>query len=95
MERLAAALEAAFGRERADIRGRHTGLHLLLSLAGGPGETEMVRAAGAAGVRLRGLSEYYMERREMCPENSVILGYASLADGEIWPLAEALREAWG
>ena len=46
-------------------------------------------------MRLRGLSEYYMERREMCPENSVILGYASLADGEIWPLAEALREAWG
>jgi len=95
MERLAAALEAAFGRERADIRGRHTGLHLLLSLAEGPGEAEMVRAAGAAGVRLRGLSEYYMERREMCPENSVILGYASLADGEIGPLTEALREAWG
>ena len=95
MERLAAALEAAFGRERADIRGRHTGRHLLLSLAGGPGEAEMVRAAGAAGVRLRGLSEYYMERREMCPENSVILGYASLADREIWPLAEALRGAWG
>ena len=95
MERLAAALEAAFGRERADIRGRHTGLHLLLSLAEGPGEAEMVRAAGAAGVRLRGLSEYYMERRETCPENSVILGYASLADREIGPLTEALREAWG
>ena len=94
MERLAAALEETFGRERVDIRGRHTGLHLLLTLADGPGEAEMVRAAGQAGVRLRGLSEYYLERRERCPESSVILGYASLPDGEIGELVRALGQAW-
>ena len=93
MEALAAALEAAF--PGAVLRGRHTGLHLLLTLPEGPGEAAMVEAARRAGVRLRGLSGYYMERVERCPENTVVLGYASLGDGEIPLLAEALAGAWG
>ena len=36
-----------------------------------------------------------MERRERCGDNCVILGYASLRDGEIGALAEALGRAWG
>ena len=43
---------------------------------------------------LRGLSQYYMEGRETCPENTVVLGYASLRDEEIPALAEALKRAW-
>ena len=93
METLAAALEAAF--PGAVLRGRHTGLHLLLTLPEGPGEAAMAEAARRAGVRLRGLSGYYMERVERCPENTVVLGYASLGDGEIPLLAEALKGAWG
>ena len=58
-------------------------------------EAAMVEAARRAGVRLRGLSGYYMERVERCPENTVVLGYASLGDGEIPLLAEALAGAWG
>ena len=93
MEALARALEETFPGVR--LQGRHTGLHLLLTLPDGPGETAMVDAARRAGVRLRGLSGYYMERVEQCPENTVVLGYASLDDGEIPALAEALRTAWG
>ena len=93
MERLAAALEERF--EAVRLSGRHTGLHLLLTLPEGPGEAAMVEAARRAGVRLRGLSGYYMERVERCPENTVVLGYASLGDGEIPLLAEALKGAWG
>ena len=54
------------------------------------------RAASALreGVRVRGLSEYYMERRERCPENCVILGYAGLRDKDILELAGALKRAW-
>ena len=54
-----------------------------------------IRRALEEGVRLKGLSEYYMERRERCGDNCVILGYASLRDGEIGALAEALGRAWG
>ncbi len=94
MERLCAALEGALGAERIELQGRHTGLHLLLTLHEGPGEAEMVRRAAAAGIRLRGLSAYYMEGAEGCPENTVILGYAALRQEDIEPLAETLRRAW-
>lgn len=92
MEALAAALEAEF--ENIRLSGRHTGLHLLVELPDGPGEERMIAAALEEGVRIKGLSEYYMARRERCEANSVILGYASLRDGEIPALAEALRRAW-
>ena len=54
----------------------------------------MIASALAEGVRIKGLSAYYMERGERCEANSVILGYASLQDGEIPALIEALRRAW-
>ena len=95
MEALAHALEECFGRPGIQLQGRHTGLHLLLTLPGGPGEAVMEQSALTAGVGLRGLSRYYMERRERCPENTVVLGYASLQDQEIPALAAALGEAWG
>jgi len=95
MERLAAALEEAFGRERIILKGQHTGLHLLLTLRRGPGEAEMIQTAARHGVRLRGLSEYYMEERERCPDNTVVLGYASLRDEEIGEMVRALQRAWG
>ena len=94
MERLAAALEEAFGREKIRLDGRHTGLHLLLTLPGGPGEEAMIASAQKEGVKLRGLSEYYMEHRELCRENTVVLGYASLKNEEIPELVQALRRAW-
>lgn len=95
METLAEALERAFGRHRLQLRGRHTGLHLLLTLRDGPGEGEMIRAAAVQGVRLQGLEGYYMEGGEHCPENTVVLGYASLKDEEIDDLVGALKRAWG
>ena len=94
MEKLARALEDRFGRTGVCLQGRHTGLHLLLTLPDGPGEDVMEQSALAAGVALRGLSRYYMERRDLCPANTVVLGYASLLDEEISSLAEALWTAW-
>ncbi len=94
MEALIGALEEAFGGESLTLRGRHTGLHLLLQLRDGPGEKEMVRAALAEGVYLRGLGEYYMDRPERCPENTVLLGYASLRDEDVPVVARRLKKAW-
>ena len=74
MEALCRALEEALGRERVTIAGRLNGLHLLLTLQGGPGEGEMVRRAAEEGVKLTGLGGYYMDAGDRCPENTVILG---------------------
>ena len=35
-----------------------------------------------------------MADREQCPENTVVLGYASLRDEEIPELVQALVRAW-
>lgn len=94
MEHLIRELEENFGRENILLQGRHTGLHLLLTLHAAPGEGEMVRAAAAHGINLRGLSEYYMERSDTCPTNTVILGYASVSDADIPFLARSLYDAW-
>ena len=94
MERLCEALSTTLGPENIHLQGRHTGLHLLLTLKTGLSEEEMVRRAGEAGVGLQGLSAYYMEHRSTCPASTVILGYAALRDADIPPLAGVLREAW-
>lgn len=95
MTQLCAALEEAFGREKIRLQGRHTGLHLMLTLPGGPGEGHMVQAAREAGIRLSGLSEYYRDETAERPENTVILGYAALKDEQIGELARTLKEIWG
>lgn len=94
MAALCHALEAQFGPDALTLQGRHTGLHLMLTLHGGPGEEAMVRHARAAGVRLSGLSEYYADEGAARPANTVILGYAGLHDGQIEDLASALKQAW-
>ena len=95
MEALVTALEKALGPGRVELKGRHTGLHLLLTLHDGPGEEVMVQRALEQGVSLTGLSSYYMARSQNCPPNTVVLGYASLPPEDIEPLAQALKAAWG
>lgn len=95
METLAGALESTFGPGRVVLQGRHTGLHLLLTLNDGPGEEIMVQRALAQGVQVAGLSSYFMARRSSCPPNTVVVGYASLPPQDIDALAQALKAAWG
>ena len=94
MQRLCAALEAEFGKEKLLLYGRHTGLHLMLTLPDGPGEEKMLSAARAAGVRLSGLSAYYHDENVLRPAHTVIIGYAALQDDQIDELARTLRQIW-
>ena len=94
MQALTSALEEAFGPGRLRFYGRHTGLHLLVQLRAGPGEGEMVARAAAAGVRLTGLSGYYLANRQQCPANTVVVGYGALQDQQVPAAARALRRAW-
>lgn len=83
--------------DRYEVLGEGAGLHLLLRERGGgrlspsacaAREREMVRAAGAAGVRLYALSENYAAPPEELPkaqryDPTVLLGYAALTDEQI------------
>lgn len=94
MEQFAAALRAALG-PALSLRATHSGLHFLLTLPGAGGERAMVAAAAVHGVRLRGLSEYYMENAGSCPPDTVVAGYSALKSEDIDAVAAALAAAWG
>ena len=93
MEAFGRALRAELG-PALRLGSTHSGLHFLLTLPGAGGEAAMVRAAAAQGVRLVGLSSYYMARPELCPPDTVVAGYAGLRTEDIPTVAQALRRAW-
>ena len=92
MEAFAAALRAAL--PGVELDGVHSGLHFLLTLPGAGGERAMVAAAAQQGVRLRGLSEYYLARPELCREDTVVAGYSALREEDVEKVAQALARAW-
>lgn len=92
MEAFAAALRAAL--PGVELDGVHSGLHFLLTLPGAGGERAMVAAAAQQGVRLRGLSEYYLARPELCRADTVVAGYSALKEDDVEEVAQALARAW-
>ena len=92
METFAAALRAAL--PGVELDGVHSGLHFLLTLPQAEREAAMVQAAAQHGVRLRGLSEYYMARPELCRPNTVVAGYSALKEDDIPAVTAALAGAW-
>ena len=92
MEAFAAALRAAL--PGVELDGVHSGLHFLLTLPGAGGERAMVAAAAQQGVRLRGLSEYYLARPERCRADTVVAGYSALKEDDVEKVAQALARAW-
>ena len=69
------------------------GLHVLLESREGCREAELLERAAVVGVRVYGLSEYFLapDRRE---SHTVILGYANLTAEEIQKGIQALDGAW-
>ena len=89
---LAGALTEAFG-PKARLSGLHTGLHLLLHLAGPvPSDQALVRTARQAGIRLAALSGYSMASPARCPSGTLVLGYGALEDSLCPELASTLKK---
>ena len=93
MEAFAAALHAGLDPDLT-LAGAHSGLHFLLTLPGAGGEQAMVQAAAKQGVRLKGLSEYYMQDAAHCRPDTVVAGYSGLQAEDIPAAAAALSRAW-
>lgn len=79
--------------DRIRIHGHNAGLHLLLELPGGPGESELVATAAERGVRVYPASPFW-EDKNRCPENCLFIGYGMLSEQDIVAALERLREAW-
>ena len=91
------ALIAALDRELAglphEISRSEAGLHLLLHMRNGMPERELIDRARTAGVRVYGLSAYYLPPVKP-PRATLVLGYAGMSEREIDEAARLLKEAW-
>ncbi len=75
------------------ILGQHAGLHLALEIGNGAKEPELLARAAEQGVRMSGLSQYYLDGN--APTGStVIAGYAGLSAEQISAAARLLGRAW-
>ena len=69
-------------------------MHLLLHFHDGRGEEELIRLAASKGIKVYGLSEYYVDERKKSREAVILLGYANLSEEKIKEAVGLLKEAW-
>lgn len=78
-----------------EIRGADAGLHLLLAVRNGMSEQQLVSAALEQGVRVYGLSKYYLtEDRPAADPPTLLIGYASMSEPAIRQAVQQLHAAW-
>ena len=76
------------------ISGENAGVHLLLHFRDGRSERELIEKAAEKGVKVYGLSEYYVDGKENAGETVILLGYANMNEEKIWEAVKLLGEAW-
>lgn len=73
--------------------GEHAGIHLLLRFHNGISEDEAVERAKSAGIRVYGLSEFFVQEKKET-EAVVLIGYATLTEEEIKQALQILSRIW-
>lgn len=80
--------------EDFQVQGEYAGLHVLLTSRHGRQEQWLVEQAGKKGVKVYGLSSYYIRQHHDNRPSTVILGYANLSEEQIKRGVELLKTAW-
>ena len=73
--------------------GEHAGIHLLLRFHNGISEDEAVERAKSAGIRVYGLSEFFVQEKKET-EAVVLIGYATLTEEKIKEALQILSRIW-
>lgn len=87
-------------QEICSISGENAGVHVLLTFRNGMTEEEAIRRAAGQGVKVYGLSRYFIQETDGTDSNlaekshTVLLGYANVPEEEIRDAAAGLRAAW-
>jgi len=77
------------------VKGEYAGLHVLLTHKKGRPESWLVERAKKAGVKVYGLSSYFIHPQHNMYPSTVVLGYANLDMEEIERGIALLKDAWG
>lgn len=76
------------------VKGEYAGLHVLLTHRKGRPENWLLAQAGKAGVKVYGLSSYFIHPQHNMYTSTVVLGYAKLDAEEIERGIALLKQAW-
>ena len=90
-DRRAALLGALSKIEGLTVSGDDGGIHFLVTLPR-LSEAELLRRAAAAGLPLRGLSEFC--HRAPAEPSTLVLGYGGLETGSVFDVVARLKQAW-
>lgn len=93
-DRLVSELKKGPSGTCIEIIGENAGLHLLLRVTNGMDEEALVAGAQALGVRVYGLSAYYLQPEPDMPESTVVLGYADFDEAQLEQAVSLLKKAW-
>jgi GntR family transcriptional regulator/MocR family aminotransferase len=77
-----------------EVVGADAGLHLIIRVNNGMNERKLVDTALCAGVRVYGLSKYYLDKEYLSKTPELLLGYATMGEEEITEALEILNRAW-
>lgn len=80
-------------QDRCTISGENAGVHLLLRFHNGMTEEELIKRAREKGIKVYGLSEYYIDSQDK-NHATVLLGYANMNEEKIKEAVQILNEAW-
>lgn len=75
------------------ISGENAGVHLLLKFHNGMTEEELIKKAEDKGVKVYGLSGYYV-KCQYKKQATILLGYANMNEEKIKKAVRILEEAW-
>ena len=81
-------------KEQFEIRGEHAGIHILLTSKYNRSEQELISLAAEAGVKVYGLSSYFIHPEHNHRSATVVLGYASLNEDAIREGVGILTRCW-
>jgi len=84
-------------RDKLTIRGTDAGLHLIVTVSNGMSEKILLEKAAANGVRIYGISSYYIETGDpdlSIRPSTVLLGYAGLTEEQIASGVHRLADSW-
>lgn len=76
-----------------DVSGDRAGVHILVKFTNGMTEKEIIRRAGKAGVKVYGLSEYFIRPMKGSGSATILMGYANLTEEQIRTAVGLLRDA--
>lgn len=78
----------------AEISGAKVGLHLLIKVKKTISEKELIALAKGEGIRIYGISQFYLETVSKTTDPMLLLGFATLKEEEIPEAVGLLSKAW-